>query len=156
MLLDGLLSERYRPLKLASAALLAAGLGVLYSHIEQTVAIGWPQCVADPRALDGTPLTMPLWTVTRVEPPDYYEVSWIVRDVPVRGPTDGLEPGQIISVVGDFSAEGPVVVERYHLVHRWRRAKVALGALGVILALASAPLGLRIRDGYLEERDTRG
>lgn len=147
--MNGLLSDRRRAWKLSAIVLVLIGLGVHYDHLAQTVPFNWDRCLEDPERASGRQLTMALWTVTAIDGPARYEVSRTIRDVPVVGPTEGLSVGQTISVVGVFSADGPVVVERYRRDHPWRRGKVLLGLLGVLGSLVGLPLAFRWKAGRL-------
>jgi hypothetical protein len=147
-----LLSDRGRGAKLAACLGLLLLLALRYDHLARTVPVNWERCLEDPVAHDGHPLTMALWRVTRIDGPDRYAVSRVLRDVPVQGPTAGLALGQTVSVVGRFEAQGPVVVEELRRAHPWRAAKTALGALGAALALGSIPLLFRVRAGRVEAR----
>jgi hypothetical protein len=149
---NGLLSDRHRVWKLSAVILLSLGLGVRYDHLAQTVPFNWDRCMEDPVAASGRQLTMALWQVTAIDGPDRYEVSRIIRDVPVAGPTAGLSLGQTVSVVGTFSPDGPVVLESFRRAHPWRRGKVALGLIGVVCALVGLPMAFRWRSGRLVTR----
>ncbi len=100
---------------LASVVVLV-GLGLLSDHLAATAPVGWGKRSAAPAQYDGHPLVFPLWSVTAVGPEGQFEIGRVVRGVPVVGPTEGLEDGETVTVVGRFEADGagesrgPVVV----------------------------------------------
>ena len=69
--------------------------------------------------------------------------------VPVRGNSDGLEPGDTVSVRGHFDADTLLIVEDYREVHHLRRLKATMGAIALLLFTLYAALRFRWRDGGL-------
>jgi len=139
-------------MRIAFAVALQLGVGAYYAWFAMTVAIGYRWCVEDPVARDGTVLAFPLWTVTAVTDTSHYEISKVVKDVPVSGSAADLEVGDTVSVLGRFRAADLQVVEEDVEVHTLRRAKEALGVLGFVFVVIAAPFAFRWRDGRLEER----
>ena len=142
--------------RLLVTLLLLLGLGGYYAWQALHTPIGWHLCLSDPAAYDGYPLRLPLYTVEAVEGPDRYILSKDIRDVPVEGPTAGLRPGQTVSVRATFRASDQVAVEVARDLHRLRRAKEALGLLGVALCLLAAPLVFAWGPGGLRTRGMDG
>lgn len=136
---------------LAAAALLAA-LGAWYAHLAMQKEVGWREYTSDPAFYDGAQLTFPLWVVTRVVDEHRYEISKVVKDVPIEGDARGLKVGDTVSVIADFSAARTVGVARIVEVHHLRPWKEGLGVAGVLAWLAAMPVLFRWRRGRVEER----
>lgn len=136
---------------LVAGSLLAA-LGGWYAHLAMVKEIGWREFTSDPARHDGHQLTFPLWVVTRVVDDGHYEISKVVKDVPVEGDARGLSVGDTVSVVADFSAARQVAVARIVEVHHLRPWKEGIGAAGVLAWLLLMPVLFRWRRGRLEER----
>lgn len=147
--------EHTRWLGILTCLGLIVALGGRYGRMATSLPDGVAACLADPAAHDGTPLVLPVWTVTAVDGPRRYHVGRVVRDVVVEGDTRGLARGQTITLVGDFRAADAVVVERRREIHHLRPWKTRLSLLGLVLATALAPVVFRWRDGYLELRPPR-
>lgn len=145
-------SDHHRRLKIVVALAMVVALGAGYGWVASTVSIGWYQCKRDPAAHDGQSLRFPLYTVTAIEGPDRYRISRFARNVPVLGYTSDLSPGATVSVVGTFRARDVVVVESWHLVHRWRPLKRLMGIAGLLCAILLAPRFFGVEGGRLRER----
>ena len=136
----------------ALVLLLLVLLGGYYASLAMALEIGWRQCASDPPRWDGQALVFPLWVVTGVDGPDRYRISKVVKDVPIHGPTEGLDEGDTVSVIGHFSAERMVVEQSLIEVHHLRPYKEAIGGAGMIAAIVGLPLLFRWRARRLEER----
>jgi hypothetical protein len=145
-------SDRGRGWKIGLALALLFGVGGYYAWWAVNATIGYRWCLEDPAARDGTELVFPLWTVTKVDGPDRYEISKVVKDVPIAGDATVLKPGDTVSVDGEFEAVDLAVHERVREIHRMRKAKEALGVAGFVVMVALAPFAFRWRAGRLEER----
>lgn len=141
-----------RGLQGAIVLLLLAMLGAYYAKLAMDLEIGWRQCSSDPARWDGQELVFPLWVVTGVDGPDRYRISKVVKDVPVAGPSEGLEEGDTVSVIGHFRAERMVVEQSVIEVHHLRPYKEAIGAIGLLAAIFGLPWLFRWRERRLEER----
>ena len=91
-------------------------------------------------------------TAAQIRGPALFEISKMVRDVPVVGDTRDLEPGMVVSVEGTFQAEGPQVLLDEIEIHRLRWAKKLLSILAMLGVLIGAPVTFRWHEGRLEER----
>ncbi len=147
-----MLSDRIRVPALLAIVLALAALCVAYGRFAAARPVGWRACLADPLAHDGDAIVLSVYTITRIDGPDRYEVSKTVRGVPVLGPTEGLERGLSVSVVGTFDARRRAVVESRRVVHRLRPVKQALGLVALVAGLFLAPRAWRWRAGRLEDR----
>jgi hypothetical protein len=143
-----MLSDRHRTLKLSAILAAMAVLCAWYAWHAARIAVGYGRCMADPAVHDGEVLELSLWYVDEVLP-DRYLVSRTEQRVPVIGPTVGLAPGQTVSVVARFDAAARALVEEHREIHHLRRAKYALGILGMALFLAWAAWQFRWRAGRL-------
>lgn len=142
---------RWPLLALALVGLLALGLD--YTRRVLELPDGIRAALTQPEAHDGERLVLPVWFVAGVDGPRRYRVSRILKDVPVEGPSEGLQAGQVITVVGQFRAQDRTVVELRRTVHRHRAAKHALSLLGLLVALAAAPFAFTWQGGYLRLRE---
>lgn len=148
-------AERWRWLVVLAALLGLVGLGVRYSQLVLTVPDGIRACLAEPQAHDGRELVLPVWFVAAVDGPRRYRVSRVIEDVAVEGPTEGLQPGQVITVVGTFRSADSVVVEVRRTIHTRRAAKQALSLIGLLGALVAGPWFFTVRVGYLRLRSSQ-
>jgi hypothetical protein len=148
-------SDRFRLWKMAAALAVVLGLGAYYAYVAANLEAGWRWCLEDPVGRDGATLVFPLWTVTRIDGPDRYAISKIIKDIPVRGDTGPLKVGTTVSIVGTFDAADTVVVEEVREIHTLRPYKEALGVLGVVLVVIAAPFFFRVRGGRVVERKWR-
>ena len=126
-------------------------LGWRYADYAQHGVVTYAACAADPPRCAGRSLAFPLYEVTAVRS-DGYDIAKVIPRVAVVGPTEGLEVGDVVSVAGTFRGSDAAVVETLRIAHPYRRWKQALGALGVVLALAYLPSAFAIRGGRLVER----
>ena len=145
-------ADAVRSRNAAVAGLLLILLGGWYAHRAMSVEIGWREYTSDPVKYDGAQLTFPLWSVTKIVDDQHYEISKVVKDVPVEGDATALDVGDTVSVVADFSAAKHGAVARVIEVHHLRPWKEGLGVAGVIAWLAAMPFLFRIRERRLEER----
>lgn len=145
-------SDQGRAGKILLALLLLVGLGAWHAYASMTLDFGYRDCLEAPAESDGRTLIFPLWSVTRIDGPDRYAVSKILRDVPVQGDTSELKIGTTISIKGTFRASDLALVESEREIHVLRRWKEALGVVGLLVAAALTPLLFRWRGGYLVER----
>ena len=143
-----MLSDRHRRWKLLALIAALIALSAWYAWHAGTIAVGYARCLAAPAAHDGEVLELSLWYVDEVQP-DRYLISRTEQGVPVLGPTAGLSPGDTVSVVARFDAGAGVLREERREVHRLRRAKYALGVLGMALFLGYAAWQFRWRAGRL-------
>ena len=143
-----MLTDRHRWLKIGGLLVALAALCTWYSWQSARQAVGYGLCMEDPSANDGRVVELSLWRVQDVQD-GLYLVSKVVRNVPVRGDPRGLEAGDTVSIKGHFDAAGRVIVEDHREVHRLRKLKAGLGALGLLLFVVYAPLRFRWRDGRL-------
>ncbi len=128
-----------------------AWMGWEATRFAETRQVGIRAALRDPPAFEGEEVLLMMWTVHTVEPG-----AWVAEKygetVTVEGDNAGLAPGQTITATGVFHADGPHVETVWQEVHHWRRAKQALGVLGVVLALLTLPGAFRVEDGRLVER----
>jgi len=108
-----------------------AALGGWYAHLAMGLEIGWREYTSVPARYDGHRLSFPLWTVTRVVADDRYEISKVVKDIPVEGDATVLHVGDTVSVVARFEAQRTVAVEESREIHHLRVWKERLGMAGV-------------------------
>jgi hypothetical protein len=146
------MSDRLRGLKIALALAALLAMGAYYAWWAVAVVTGYRWCTEDPAARDGTELVFPLWTVTAVDGPDRYEISKVVKDIPVAGDATVLKVGDTVSVVGRFRGEDLVVVEEIREIHTLRRYKEILGVVGFAAVALAAPFAFRVEGGRLVER----
>lgn len=137
----------------AVVALIA--VGGRYSETVQSAPEGIRACLEAPAAHDGQRVVLPVWFVSQVDGPRRYRVSRVLKGVPVEGDTRGLEPGQVITLVGDFRASDQTVVELRREIHHRRAHKQALSLVGLLLAMGAAPWVFTVRAGYLRLRAER-
>jgi len=145
-------SDRYRALRILVGAALAIALGLTYAWQVQHAPEGWVAALAQGARADGHELRFSLWEVMRIDGPRRFEMSKVIRDVPVEADTEGLRVGDTVSVVGRYRASDQTVVAEILENHRNRRAKEVLGWLGFVLSVIAAPFGFRWREGRLWER----
>ncbi|MSQ03963.1 MAG: hypothetical protein EXR71_19085 [Myxococcales bacterium] len=141
--------------RMRNAAVAVAGLvllGAWYAHRAMGLEIGWREYSSDPEKYDGAPLTFPLWSVTRIVDARHYEISKVVKDVPVEGDATRLDVGDAVSVVADFSASKHVAVARIVELHPLRPWKEGLGVAGIFAWFLAMPFLYRIRGRRVEER----
>lgn len=134
------------------ALALLCALGGGYAWWALTATVGFRECARDPAAHDGTALVFPLWTVTRVDGPARYEISKVIRDVPVVGDAAGLTVGATVSVMGEFRASDRAVHATRRELHALRKYKEALGVIGFVLVAIAAPLCFRVEGRCVVER----
>ncbi len=144
--------ERWRWVMVLAAVLGLVGLGHRYSLGVQSVPDGIRACLEVPEANDGRRVVLPVWIVTQVDGPERYQVSRVLKGVQVEGDARGLEPGQVITLVGHFRAADRTVVELRREIHHRRIYKQALSLLGLLLAMGAAPWFFTVRAGYLRLR----
>lgn len=147
--------DDWRGVKLLAGLLVLVAMGAYYTHIAVNLQAGWRWCMADPVARDGSRLVFPLWEVTRIDGPDRYSISKIVKDIPVAGDARELEVGDTVSVDGTFDGKERLVRERFREVHHLRPHKEALGVLGFVLSALAAPFFFRWAGGRIRERPWR-
>lgn len=147
-------AERWRAPALLLVVLALLGLGARYTRLVVELPDGIRACLADPAAHDGTVQVFPVWFVSGVDGPDRYRVSRVIKDVVVQGPTDGLEQGQVITIVGRFRGSDAVVVETRREIHHLRPYKMGLSLVGMLLAFVAAPAHFAWRGRYLRLRAT--
>ncbi len=128
------------------------GLGMYNAYISMNVVFGYRDCLEDPERWEGATLIFPLWEVSRIVGPDRFEISKVIRDVPVEGDSRDLKVGSTISIVGTFRKADVVVVEKQRELHVLRVWKERLGILGFGLVCIATPLFFRWRNGRVEER----
>ena len=145
-------ADRGRGWRAAIAAVLALGLGGLYAWWALADAIGYRWCLEDAAGRDGQVLVFPLWTVTRVVDEGHYEISKVIKDVPIAGDATQLAAGDTVSVVGAFDGGDLAVHETVRELHPLRRWKEALGVLGFVFVAGAAPFAFRIEGRRLVER----
>ncbi|MFH1469412.1 MAG: hypothetical protein ABIO70_33815 [Pseudomonadota bacterium] len=146
-----MLSDRHRWLKLLVPIVALVALCAWYAWRASTIAVGYARCMADPAAHDGEVLELSLWSVDEVQA-DRYLISRTEQGVPVIAPTAGLAPGQTVSVVARFDANAAALMEQHREIHHLRRAKYALGILGMALFLGYVAWHFRWRAGRLTLR----
>ncbi len=145
-------TDHRRGAKMFVSLLLILALGAYYAHVAATMQSGWRWCQEDPVARDGSTLIFPLWTVTAIRGPDSYEISKVIKDIPVRGDTAPLHVGATVSLVGRFDAQAVVVREEVREIHTLRRWKELLSVAGFLLVAAAAPVFFRVGGGRIRER----
>jgi hypothetical protein len=128
-----------------------AVLGWRYADYAQHGVVTYRTCAADPARYDGQSLGFPLYEVTALRA-DGYDIAQVIPRIAVVGPTQGLELGDIVSVAGTFRGSDSSVVESLRIAHPYRRWKQALGAIGMVLALAFLPTAFAIRGNRIVER----
>lgn len=90
--------------------------------------------------------------MTGIDGPDRYRISKVVKDVPVAGPSEGLEQGDTVSVIGHFRAERMGMEQSVIEVHHLRPYKEAIGVAGLLAAILGLPWLFRWRGRRIEER----
>lgn len=145
-------SDRRRGWKMAAAAAVLAGLGGYYAWVAMNLEAGYRWCLEAPAERDGSVVVFPLWTVTRIDGPDRYAISKIVKDVPIEGDTAPLKVGATVSLIGNFRASDLSVVEQTREIHVLRVYKEALGIAGLGLSVLAAPFFFRVRGGRVVSR----
>ncbi len=139
-----MLSDRHRIVKLLLLCAAMAALCLWYTWQAASHTVGFARCMSDPAAYDGQRVELALWLVESVQPGGYH-IGGLTRGVPVLGSSEGLEPGQTVSVVGRFDAERLVLVEEWRELHHARPHKAALGLLGLLGFAAYAASSFRWR-----------
>lgn len=118
--------------------------------------VGVRAALREPAAHDGATVLLMMWRVEEVRADQRWVAAKYTHRVEVVGPTEGLAAGQTVTATGTFHAAGadgaPEVRATWQEVHRWRRAKQALGLVGLLAALVALPLGFRVERGRLVER----
>ncbi|MDP2316448.1 MAG: hypothetical protein Q8P41_26360 [Pseudomonadota bacterium] len=150
--MSALFHDRGAAVRIGVALALTAALGGYYAWWALQAESGWRWAMEAPAERDGAPMVFPLWTVTGVKGPDRYEISKVVKGVPVVGPATDLAVGDTVSVLGHFDASVPAVRVEERELHVLRKYKEALGILGFVLVVVAAPFAFRIRGGRLVER----
>lgn len=149
-------SDTHRRTKAAILVGVILLLGAYNAYISMVVVFGYRDCLEDPVRWDGAKVVFPLWEVTRIDGPDRYAVSKVLKDVPVEGDTSPLHVGSTVSIEGHFRGSDHVVIEDVREIHVLRDWKERLGVLGTIVVILLAPLGFRWRQGRLTERTLGG
>jgi hypothetical protein len=121
-------------------------LGALAMHWVGGREVGWAACRADPVLHAGTAVVLPLHDVSRLDLGTgelWVSQSW--RDVPVVAAAlpEGLQTGDVVSVVGTCAAQPARVVADRVGLHPLCPWKEGLGMLGLGLWLLSLPWCLR-------------
>ncbi len=137
-------------LSLALAACVA--LGAYYAWWALQMSSGYRWALEDPVGRDGAEIVFPLWTVTRVDGPDDYAISKVVKDIPCAGEARDLVVGDTVSVIGSFAAADKKVHVHVRELHVLRRYKEALGVIGFVCVVLAAPFAFRIERRRLVER----
>ncbi len=135
----------------ATATLLTAdlvGLCAWYAWRAGAHSIGYTRCLETPAACEGALLELSLWRVSSVEP-GLYRLTKVERDVQVMGPTEGLTPGDTVSLRARFDPERRTLVEVGRELHHHRPHKAVLGLLGALGFLLYGALTMRWRHGRL-------
>lgn len=141
-------------MRVGLAALALLGLCGLHASIAIHKPIGWDRFCAHPAESAGQRLVMPLYTVERVDSPTAVVIGKVATGIPITLPVPlDLQPGDTISVAGAFDPSGPRVVADVYELHPHRKAKEALGVLGLGLGLLALPAGFVRRGRFLVERD---
>ena len=144
-------SDGRRPLKIAALLAALLILGAIHAWVSMAVVFGYRDCVEAAQAADGARLVFPLWEVTRIDGPDRYAASKVLKDVPIVGDTADLRVGMTVSIEGTFRAADLAVVERRREIHHLRPWKEGLGLLGFAAAVALAPRFFGWRAGRVRE-----
>lgn len=147
-----MLSDRSARLKVLAALALLLALGLRYAYESSTQMSYYARMERRGERADGKTVRLPIWTVTAIDGPDRFEISKVVRDIPVEAPTADLTVGQTVSVVGRYRAADGVVVADIVAHHPYRRLKEGLGIAGVLLSILAFPFGFRVAKGGLVER----
>jgi hypothetical protein len=147
-----LFDDRGAAVRVGVAALLLAALGGWYAYWALGAEQGWRWAMRDPVARDGAPMVFPLWEVTKVVGSDHYEISKVIRDIPLAGDARDLRVGDTVSVLGRFDASVPIVRVEVRELHPLRRYKEILGVLGLALVVCWVPFAFRVVRGRLVER----
>ncbi|MCB9777616.1 MAG: hypothetical protein H6742_03545 [Alphaproteobacteria bacterium] len=127
-------------------------LGVASTDFAENRDAGIRAALRDPVGYEGSEVLLMMWWVVSVEGPDHFTATRWNVETAVEGPSEGLEPGDVVSVSGTVHDGGAYVRATEVQHHRWRTAKEALGVVGLLGALVAFPLAFRRRDGWLEER----
>lgn len=152
-----MIPDALRPLALLACLSLLGWMAWDTTVFAETREVGIRAALRDPPSHDGAEVLLMMWTVAELRGPGAWLAERQGQQVEVLGSSRGLSAGDTVTAVGTFRAPGPGRLApqlqlRWQELHRWRRAKEALGVLGVALALLAWPLGFRLADGRLEER----
>lgn len=145
-------SDRQRWWKMGASVVVLLALGAYYASVAMSLESGYRWCMVDPTGRDGSVVVFPLWTVTRIVGPERYEISKLVKDVPVIGDSGPLHIGDTISVAGTFSAADLAVHEGEREIHTLRKYKEGLGVIGLVAVVLAAPFAFRIRGARIVPR----
>ena len=110
-------SDRGAAVRVTLALAACVALGGYYAWWALQMSSGYRWALEDPAARDGAELVFPLWTVTRVDGPDDYAISKVVKDIPCVGEARDLVVGDTVSVIGNFAATD----KKVHVRVRGRR-----------------------------------
>lgn len=146
-----MLSDRFRlPLALLCVAWLCF-MGWRYTQVVASRTSWIEQCTADKASCDGRKVFLALVHVVEVRD-EGYTVLKVTDEHTVVGDPTGVEPGQVISVIGRFDASSDTIVVEHREHHPLRAWKTRLSALGLVVAGGVVLLSFRVRDRRLEER----
>jgi hypothetical protein len=147
-----LLADRNRMWALPLAALaLLVPMG-LWTWLCLTVPVGYKACLEDPTAADGREVLLSLFTVGEVVDDQHFVAmkgSWVV---PVEGDTEGLVPGQDVSVSGRFRASDLQLVQVWREAHHDRPMKRVLGVAGLLFVAGGLPVWFTVQGRRVVER----
>ena len=133
------------PAVLAAAVLVALALSwvQLARSGEVRERLGW---------LQGEEAQLSYYEVVEVRDPETYVVAKGSNARVVRGPTEGLEGGETLTIRARWSPEEEWFVERWRQPHPWRYYKMGLGIVGLAFVLGAAPFWFTVRGGRLVSR----
>ena len=141
-----LFSNRARPWLAAACLTWLLVMAGLYGHYSTTKPVGFRYCLEHLEECRGRTILLPLWRVTALRE-DGYDLYKIRGPIPVEGDPSGLALGDTVSAVTTFDSDRQLLVEQRRELHHLRKAKVALGLVGLVLSGVVVLVGFRWREG---------
>lgn len=134
----------------AAAALVA--VVALWTYEASTNEAGSFDPDDPPELWEGRDIVLALYRVTEVAGRDRYSVSKGFVPFAVEGDASGLAAGDTVSLGGRWDADRRVFEVSWREDHPWRRAKFAVGAVGLVAIGLGLPFLFRRRGWRLEAR----
>jgi hypothetical protein len=111
--------------------MLAMALLICYGK-ERNPAITLSMCLADPQKYHGTLIQVANETIVQQVFQDSFTVRYLGKTVTVIGDTDGVRPGEFLSLIAVFNKTGRLLLQKKH-VAVYRRWKIWVSVLPALL-----------------------
>jgi len=113
--------------------LVAMALLIWYGK-EKNPSITLTMCLAEPEKYHGRLIEVANETIVQQVYNDSFTVRYLGRVVTVIGDTEGVRPGEFLSLIAVFDKSGKLLLQKKHIAI-YRRWKIAVSVLPVLLIL---------------------